>query len=246
MNAFARQPPAAAPRSMEGVALRLAGVSKWFVSKEGRRFVVREANLDFPKGKSIALLGRNGAGKSTLLGMIAGAIQPDRGEIVLGGTVSWPVGFQGSFHADLTGAQNARFVARVYGVDTDGMIDFVDDFAELGPQLWKPLRTYSSGMRSRLAFAVSMAIRFDVYLVDEITAVGDAAFRKKSNAMFLDRVRDASAVYVSHSMGSVRKLCDAAVVSEGGYLTYYDDVGEGIAQHERNMKKPFDPRLAIG
>jgi capsular polysaccharide transport system ATP-binding protein len=121
----------------------------------------------------------------------------------------------------------------------------VDDFAELGMQLYKPLRSYSSGMRSRLAFGISMAIRFDLYLVDEITAVGDASFRKKSNEMFLDRVRDATAIYVTHSMGSVRKLCDAAVVSEGGYLTYFDDIREGIARHEANMRQPFDPMRSI-
>jgi capsular polysaccharide transport system ATP-binding protein len=230
---------------MEGVAVRMSNLWKGFHSREGTRWIVRDASVDFPRGRSIALLGRNGAGKSTLLAMIAGSVQPDRGEIHLGGSVSWPVGFAGSFHPDLTGAQNARFIARIYGVDTDALIDFVDDFAELGPQLYRPLRSYSSGMRSRLAFAISMAIRFDLYLVDEITAVGDGAFRKKSNEMFLERVRDATAVYVSHSMGSVKSLCDAAVVSEGGYLTYYEDVREGIRQHEANMKKPFDPMRSI-
>lgn len=232
--------------SMEGVSVRLSNVWKGFRSREGTRYIVRDGNLDFPKGKSIALLGRNGAGKSTLLSMIAGSVQPDRGEILMSGTVSWPVGFAGSFHQDLTGAQNARFIARVYGIDTGALVDFVDEFAELGPQLYKPLRSYSSGMRSRLAFGISMAIRFDLYLVDEITAVGDASFRRKSNEMFLDRVRDATAIYVTHSMGSVKKLCDAAVVSEGGYLTYFDDVREGIAQHEANMKEPFDPQRSMG
>lgn len=220
---------------MDGVMVRLLGVTKAFHLGGTSKAVLRDASIDLPRGRAIALLGRNGAGKSSLLRMIAGTVRPDRGEIVVAGAVSWPVGFQGSFHPDLSGAQNARFLARVYGVDTGELLDFVEDFAELGAHFHQPLRTYSSGMRARLGFGVSMAIRFDVYLVDEVTAVGDGAFRARSEALFRDRMQGAGALFVSHSMGSVRDVCDAALILEDGDLRYFDDIDEGIAEHERNL-----------
>src|SRR5690606_21100756 len=132
---------------------------------------------------NIAVIGRNGAGKSTLLRLVAGTLRPDRGEIRRHGRVSWPMGFSGAFHPALTGRQNARFVARIYGVDTDRLVADVADFAELGEFLDMPFQTYSAGMRARLAFGVSLAVSFDCYLVDEITAVGDAAFQDKCRAV---------------------------------------------------------------
>ena len=168
--------------------------------------------------------------------MIAGSVQPDSGQIQIEGSVSWPVGFQGSFHRDLTGAQNAKFLARVYGVDTEELLDFVADFAELGAHFYQPVRTYSSGMRSRLGFACSMGIHFDTYLVDEVTAVGDSSFREKSEALFLDRLKHSGALFVSHTMGDVRRVCDAGVVLEGGNLHYYGSVEKAIDRHERNMR----------
>jgi capsular polysaccharide transport system ATP-binding protein len=152
------------------------------------------------------------------------------------GTISWPVGFAGSFHPELTGAQNTRFMARIYGVDTDELVDFVEEFAGLGAHFRLPFRTYSSGMRSRLAFGVSMGISFDTYLVDEVTAVGDAAFRARSTALFLDRMKNAGAVMVSHAMAQVRQVCDVGAVLEHGRLIYYDDLEAAIAHHERNMQ----------
>lgn len=188
-----------------------------------------------PTGVAVALLGRNGAGKSTLMEMIGGRIQPDSGKIRVTGTVSWPVGFGGSFHPNMTGAQNTRFVARVYGVDTEELIDFVKDFAELNDHFDVPVRHYSAGMKSRLAFGISMGIPFDTYLVDEVTAVGDATFKRKSRQVFLARMESAGAIVVTHSMGQVRELCTAAAVLEKGKLTYYEDVEEAIDRHHRNM-----------
>ncbi len=216
--------------------VRLENVSKTFYLKGATKTIMHNVSFEVPRGRSIALLGRNGAGKSTLLQMIAGAIQPDRGRITSTGSVSWPVGFQGSFHRDMTGAQNAKFLARVYGVDTGGLLDFVADFAELGAHFYQPVRTYSSGMRSRLGFACSMGIHFDTYLIDEVTAVGDAAFKEKSEALLLDRLKTSGAIFVSHSMRSVRRVCDAGVVLEGGELLYYGSVEKAINRHERNMK----------
>jgi capsular polysaccharide transport system ATP-binding protein len=212
-------------------------VSKSFILEGSRKDIIRNVNVTFPAGRSVGLLGRNGAGKSTLLQMIAGTQDPTSGRIVTAGAVSWPVGFSGSFHGELTGAQNCRFIGRIYGVDTDELLDFVEDFAGLGVHFHLPLRSYSSGMRSRLAFGVSMGVAFDTYLVDEITAVGDAAFTKRSDALFKDRMKNAGAVVVSHSMPQVRKLCDAAVVLEGGNMHYFDDVDDGIRMHNENMAR---------
>lgn len=210
-------------------------LTKSFMVRGTRKVVIDNLNMTLPTGTSLALLGRNGAGKSTLLQMIAGTMAPDSGEILSDGTISWPVGFGGSFHRELTGAQNCRFIARIYGVDTEALQAFVEDFAELGKHFYMPVRSYSSGMRSRLAFGVSMGIRFDTYLVDEVTAVGDAVFRRKSRAVFTERVKDASAILVSHDMAQVRQFCDAGVVLENGQLTYFDDLDKGIAYHEKLM-----------
>jgi capsular polysaccharide transport system ATP-binding protein len=216
--------------------IRLENLTKVFSLNGKSKTVADNINVTFPTGRSVALLGRNGTGKSTLLQMIAGTLSPSSGQIFSTGSISWPVGFAGSFHPELTGAQNARFVGRIYGVDTDELIDFVEEFAGLGAHFRLPFRTYSSGMKSRLAFGVSMGIGFDTYLVDEITAVGDAAFKAKSDRMFKARMKHAGAVVVSHSMGQVRDLCDAAAVLESGQLTYYDDVEAAILHHNRNMK----------
>lgn len=215
--------------------IRFENVTKEFFLEGRRKVIMENTNLELPDGRSVALLGRNGAGKSTLLQMIAGTMPPTSGQIVTTGAISWPVGFGGSFHGELSGAQNCRFVGRIYGVDTDELIDFVEDFAGLGVHFHLPFRTYSSGMKSRLAFGVSMGVAFDTYLVDEITAVGDAAFKQRSDALFKERMKRAGAVVVSHSMPQIRRLCDSAVVLEDGQALYFDDVAEGIAHHERNM-----------
>ncbi len=211
-------------------------LTKGFWVKDERKIVIDNLNITLPTGKSLALLGRNGAGKSTLLQIVAGSMRPDHGRVISDGSISWPVGFGGSFHGDLTGAQNVAFLARVYGVDTDELLDFVQDFSELGKHFSMPVRTYSSGMRSRLTFGTSMGIPFDTYLVDEVTAVGDAAFRRKSRAVFEERMRVSSAILVSHEMGQVRQFCDAGIVLDQGRLDYYDDLDEAIDLHQRTLK----------
>lgn len=215
--------------------IRLENLTKTFLLHGQRKTVADNLNITFPSRTAVALLGRNGAGKTTLLNMIAGTVEPTSGRILSTGTVSWPVGFAGSFHPELTGAQNTRFVARIYGVDTQELIRFVEGFAELGSHFHLPFRTYSSGMRSRLAFGVSMGIPFETYLIDEVTSVGDASFKAKSSAYLKDRLTESSTIMVSHSMGMVRQICSAAAVLENGKLTYYDDLEEAIAHHDRNM-----------
>lgn len=212
--------------------IRFENLTKSFRLKGERKIVIDNLNLTLPTGRSLALLGRNGAGKSTLLKIIAGTLRPDHGRIVSDGTISWPVGLGASFHGDLSGAENVRFIARIYGVNTDDLVRFVEDFAELGKSYHMPMRSYSSGMRSRLTFGASMGIRFDTYLVDEVTAVGDKSFRRKSREVFAERMQYSSAIMVNHSMRQLRKFCNAGVVLEAGRARYYDDLEEAIAVHE--------------
>jgi capsular polysaccharide transport system ATP-binding protein len=220
--------------------IRFEHLSKSFWTPAGPKVILQDVTLTIPSGVSVGLLGRNGAGKSTLLEMIGGTIRPDRGRIVTEGSVSWPVGFSGSFHGDMTGVQNTRFIARVYGVDSDELCDFVAGFAELGAYFNVPVRQYSSGMKSRLAFGISIGIPFDTYLVDEVTSVGDAAFKLKSREMFEDRMRHAGAIVVTHSTAQLRKLCHAGAVLENGRLRYFADVEEAIALHHANMGSSED------
>jgi capsular polysaccharide transport system ATP-binding protein len=221
--------------------IHLENLTKYFRTRKGYQTIVENLTATFPTGKSVALLGRNGAGKSTLLKLIAGTIRPTAGRVMSTGSVSYPVGFAGSFHNDLTGAQNTRFVARLYGYDTDRLLEFVEDFAELGEHFHMPMRTYSSGMRSRLSFGVSMGIPFDTYLVDEVTAVGDGAFRSKSVAIFDDRMKRSGAVFITHSPEMVRRMCTMAAVLEHGKLTFFEDIEEALALHEHHLKLPPHP-----
>lgn len=215
--------------------IQIRDLWKTYHLRGASKAVARGLNLDFPSKSSVGLFGRNGAGKSTLLRMIAGNEDPDHGSITSSGTISWPVGFAGSFHGDLTGAQNVRFVARVYGVDTDELIAYVSEFADLGAHFNAPFRTYSAGMRSRLAFGLSMGIRFDTYLIDEVTSVGDAAFRARSTQVLRKRMEGSAAIVVSHSMPLMKSLCDHGVVLVDGNAHWFDDVSEAIRFHEGVM-----------
>lgn len=217
--------------------IRFENLTKSYIVQGTRKMVIDGLNTELPTGKSLALLGLNGAGKSTLMQLIAGTMRPDSGRVVSDGSISWPVGFGGSFHPDLTGAQNVRFIARIYGVDTDELIAFVEAFAELGKHFNMPVRSYSSGMRSRLTFGASFGIQFDTYLVDEVTAVGDYAFREKSRALFQERMKTSSAILVSHEMEQIRTFCDAAVLLEDGHLTYFEDVEQAIQAHLEVIKQ---------
>lgn len=212
--------------------IRLENLTKRYRTRGVTTVVADDISATFPAKTAVGLLGRNGAGKSSLLRMIAGTMQPTSGRIVSDGTISWPVGFSGSFHSELTGGQNVRFVARIYGVDTDELVAFVRDFANIGHHFDRPFYTYSSGMRSRLAFGTSMGIAFDTYLVDEVTSVGDGDFRQGSERVFLERMKGAGAIVVSHSMSTMRKLCTVGAVLHQARLTFYDDIEEAVARHE--------------
>ncbi|XDA98269.1 ABC transporter ATP-binding protein [Sulfitobacter sp. LCG007] len=226
--------------------IRLENVWKTYRTRRHTNVIAAGINATFPTGVSVALLGRNGAGKSSMLRMIAGTMPVDRGRIWSTGSVSWPVGFSGSFHKDMSGAQNTRFIARLYGVDTDELMDFVGGFADLGDKFYLPIRTYSSGMKSRLAFGISMGIKFDTYLVDEVTSVGDADFKRKARQLFKNRMAESSAIVVSHSKKLILDLCDAGAVLENGDFIYYEDINDALEHHDWNLGKGQGRMRQIG
>jgi capsular polysaccharide transport system ATP-binding protein len=201
--------------------------------------VFKDLNIELPTGKSVALIGRNGAGKSTLLRMIGGIDRPDSGNIITDKSISWPVGLSGGFQGSLTGRENVKFVARLYAEkhELKDKIDFVEDFAELGKYFDMPIKTYSSGMRSRLGFGLSMAFHFDYYLVDEVTAVGDATFKQKCEDLFNKRHEESSFVMVSHSLGSLEKYCDYALfVGRNNVVRCFESVAEAIGYYREDER----------
>lgn len=216
--------------------IQLENVTKAYWYRGQPKYIARDLSAVIPDGAKVALMGRNGAGKSTLLSMIAGNINPDRGRVRVTGALSWPIGLTGCIQGDLTGAQNVKFIARVYGVDTDQLLHFVAEFAELGMNFYEPVRTYSSGMRGRLNFGMSMGIKFDTYLIDEVHATGDATFRHKSKALFEERLSGAGLVMVSHSSSLMRQMCTSGAVLERGLITFYDDIEEALEVHGRNLR----------
>ncbi len=216
--------------------IRLVDVHKFYRTRGIDNHVLNGVNLQFPPGQNVGILGRNGAGKSTLMRIIAGVEFPDAGQVVRHGRISWPIGFAGGFNGTLSGEENCRFVARLYGVDVDELSEFARDFSELGPYFTEPVKTYSSGMRARLAFGVSMGIDFDVYLVDEVTAVGDKPFKKKCRRAFREKQQRATLVMVSHSMSTIRDYCDRCAVLNDGKLTLYSDNDEAEAALDRALE----------
>lgn len=211
--------------------IKIENLTKSYRTPSGRHYVFRDLNLLLPSGKSIALIGRNGAGKSTLLRIIGGIDRPDYGHIKTDSTISWPVGLSGGFQGSLTGRQNVKFVARLYAKkeELQEKVAFVERFAELGKYFDMPIKTYSSGMRSRLGFGLSMAFKFDYYLVDEVTAVGDARFKRKCSELFKSRHDESNFIMVSHSLNSLKEFCDIALyIDRENKVTLYNDVSTAI------------------
>ncbi len=206
--------------------IALRGIEKRYRGKDGPIPVLRGINADFTRGESVGLLGANGAGKSTLLRIIAGSERPNYGKVYKDCRISWPLGFSGSFAGSLSGSENLRFVCRIYGADPVRVTRFVADFSELGRAMNEPVKGYSSGMRSRLAFALSMAIDFEVYIIDETLAVGDAAFQAKCHEMFEDRRQRSDVLMTSHSIDMIKQYCTRAGVLRDGCLTMFDSVEE--------------------
>lgn len=198
--------------------IELHDVSKAYHTRQGRRTVLNGINLRIEKGEKVGVLGRNGAGKSTMIRMVSGAELPTSGRISRRMSVSWPLAFGGAFQGSLTGMDNLRFICRIYGADAKAAEPFVQEFSELGYYLREPVKTYSAGMRARLAFAISMAIEFDCFLIDEIIAVGDSRFHSKCHHELFERRRDRSLIIVSHDASYIRDHCDRASVLVEGKL----------------------------
>ena len=204
-------------------------ITKSYPMGSGRKQVLKGVDLQIRPGEHLGFLGRNGAGKTTLIKLIGGVEMPTSGKIKRRMSVSWPLGFGGGFQGSLTGYDNARFIARIYGHEYREIRDFVEDFTELGPQLKMPVKTYSSGMRARLAFALSLAIEFDCYLIDEIIMVGDANFHHKCHYELFEKRSDRALILASHSAGLIREFCDRALVLHQGHSTEYSDVNEALS-----------------
>lgn len=213
-------------------------VSKRYRTQRGSHTVLHRSSFDFEIGHNYGILGANGAGKSTLLRMISGAEPTSGGTITRRVRVSFPLGFSGTFNPYLSARQNATFLARVYGEDVGRVLDFVWDFAELGPYFDMPYHTYSSGMRAKVGLGVSLAIDFDVYLVDEVTEVGDSRFRAKSAEAFRARAKRSDVVMVSHNQNTIKAYCDRGAVLKDGRIEFFDSVADAMKAHAANMSEP--------
>lgn len=217
--------------------IRVRDVHKRYRNHRGSQWVLRGITAEIPAQSRIALIGANGAGKSTLLRLIGGVDQPNQGTVERRCRVSWPLGLTGGFQGSLSGRQNTKFVSRIHGVHEtlQDTLDFVREFSELGAAFDEPVKTYSTGMRSRLAFAMSMAFDFDTYLVDELTAVGDAAFKRKSQKAFEDLAGRAGLIMVSHSASTLKTFCQSAIWLHGGEAHYFDTVDEALARYQESI-----------
>src|ERR1700704_6016365 len=201
--------------------LCLDHVSKMYSTRTGRHKVLTDVSLSLDRGRNLGILGRNGAGKSTLIRMISGAERPTSGRIVRGMQVSWPLAFGGAFQTHLTGLDNLKFVCRVYGVDYRPLVPFVEEFTELGEYFREPVLHYSNGMLTRLAFALSMAIEFDCFLIDEAMVVGDVRFHERCHVELFQKRRDRAFILVTHEAHVIKMYCEnAAVLHQGQLLTF--------------------------
>jgi capsular polysaccharide transport system ATP-binding protein len=204
--------------------IEMRDVTKAYRTQHGEHVVLDRLSIAFAARENVGILGKNGAGKSTMLRILGGAEHPDAGKVIRRGRISWPIGFAGGFNGSLSGEENCRFVARIYDADVDEVVEHTRVFAEIGDYFHEPVRTYSSGMRSRLGFGLSMAIDFDVYLVDEVTAVGDKPFQEKCRRAFADRRAKSSVVMVSHSLGTMADYCTRFVLLVDGQIEIFDDL----------------------
>lgn len=210
----------------------LDNITKSYLTTSGRKYIFRNLSMVVPPDKNIGLIGKNGAGKSTLMRLLSGVDAPDSGVIRTDKSISWPVGQSGGFQGSMSARDNVKFVCRVYGYIGDDMrekIRYVQDFAEIGDWFDEPIRTYSSGMKSRIAFGLSMAFEFDYYLIDEVMAAGDQTFRNKCEVVFSEKLQKSKIFLTTHNMKEVERLCDMVLLVDNGQLKVYDDVAEGIA-----------------
>jgi capsular polysaccharide transport system ATP-binding protein len=217
--------------------IALDGVSKIYRTRGGRRTVLDDVNVTFESGYNFGVLGVNGAGKSTLIRLIAGSEIPDVGVVRRYARVSFPLGFGGTFHGALSGRENVAFIARLYGARMREALEYVEDFAELGEYFHMPVNTYSAGMRARLAFASCLALDFDLYLIDEVTEVGDQRFRLKCAAAFRERMERADIILVTHNIHTLRQYCDRGAILANGKITLFDEIGTALSRYHRLVQE---------
>ncbi|WP_426240743.1 ABC transporter ATP-binding protein [Pararhizobium sp. DWP1-1-3] len=213
--------------------IELSEVFKYFRTKAGTKIILDHVTMNFRAGTSYGILGINGAGKSTTMRMLAGTELPNAGKITRSGRVSWPLGFAGGLHPLMTGRENVQFVARIYGQNPRKTVSFVEDFAEIGAYMDEPYKNYSSGMAQRIAFGLSMAIDFECYLIDEVTAVGDARFQARCNEEFAKRRARSDIIMISHSMDTIRNYCSRVVVLAHGILYEFSNVDDAIELYNK-------------
>lgn len=217
--------------------IQIGHLTKRYRTRQGDVTVLDDINLVVKPGEKVGILGRNGAGKSTLIRMISGAERPTSGHIRRVMSVSWPLAFGGAFQGTLTGLDNLRFICRVYGTSADDKIDFVQNFSELGRYLREPVKSYSAGMRARLAFAISMVVEFDCFLIDEIVAVGDSRFHEKCRVELYEKRSDRAMIIVSHDPTYIKAHCQHAAVLVRGKLTAFNEVDEAFAFYEQHASE---------
>jgi capsular polysaccharide transport system ATP-binding protein len=211
-------------------------VSKAYHGRRLHKQVLDDLNFVIPPGSSLGLCGANGTGKSTLMRLIAGVEHPSQGRISRRMSISWPIGYTSCFQGSLTGADNARFIARIYRQPEEPLLAFVEDFAQLGAYLHQPVKTYSAGMQARLAFGISLAIEFDCYLVDEVTGAGDERFRQRCHEALVERRTYGTLVMVSHDPGTLREHCRSGAVLHDGALTFFDTIDEALDVHHHQQR----------
>ena len=210
------------------IGLQVTNLGKHYEVGRGRKKVFEGLNFTLNKGERVAILGRNGQGKSTLIKILGGVLPPSTGRLDWRMTSSWPIGFGGGFQGTLTGIDNIRFLSRLYARDYSEILDKVEDFAELGRALRQPVKQYSSGMRARLAFGLSLAIEFECYLIDELVSVGDARFQDKCSVELFEHRKDRTFMMASHDMAMIQNNCDRAIVIESGKVKLFDDIEEAV------------------
>jgi len=211
--------------------IKLINVTKYYRIKDHKHYILKDVSFTFPKGKSVGIFGSNGAGKSTFLRMLGGLEYPNSGKIVSTSSISWPVGLSAGFQGSLTARQNIKFVCQIHNknrVETKQIIDFVSDFAEIGKFFDMPIKTYSSGMKGKINFGLSMAFDFDYFLIDEVTGVGDPSFKAKSKKLFDKKKEESNIIMVSHSMTEMKKNVDIGVVLKDGQINIYENIDEAI------------------
>lgn len=212
--------------------IEIRNLTKVYPMRGGHHTVLNKLNFTIQPGEKIGILGRNGAGKSTLIRILSGAERPTSGSIKRGMSLSWPLAFGGAFQGSMTGLDNLKFICRIYGVSYEDKIPYVQEFSELGKYLWEPVKTYSSGMRARLAFAISMAVEFDCFLIDEIISVGDARFHAKCQHELFEKRSDRGFIIVSHETHNIREHCTKACVLHQGKLHEFSDIDTAYAWYQ--------------